>query len=94
MIGSMVGRCYNVLYNVFFLLYITSYVPTGMYTLQEAKDAFSNMTLIALFFGIGCTIPASMLTDKIQPKYMMLPGFIFRGIFLVLFVNIPNPTSW
>jgi len=65
-----------------------------MYTLQEAKDSFSNMTLIALFFGIACTVPVSILADRIQPKFMMLPGFLFRGIFLVLFVSVENPTTW
>ena len=94
-IGSMVVRLVTVLFSVYLLLWVTSFVDSGVLeSEEEAKTVYQQGVLIALLGTLVMLPIAGIAADRIPPKYVIPVAFVLRGICSFTFMGITSPTSY
>mmetsp|Transcript_18423 Transcript_18423/g.13264 ORF Transcript_18423/g.13264 Transcript_18423/m.13264 type:complete len:185 (+) Transcript_18423:270-824(+) len=92
----MITRLINVLFSVYLLLWITSFVDSGILeTEAQAAALYSKIAICSLLAGALIVPFAGYLSDKISPIYVIPTAFIFRGMVVLCFLQLSRPdTLW
>ena len=85
----------EVLFSTFVLLWITSFVNSGVLSSEEeAKEVIQNANIVCVLFSLVFFKLAGLLTDKF-PAYINLPiSFLLRASACVTFIFIKDPRSF
>ena len=80
-LGSMVIRMVTILFSVYIVLWITSFIDTGVLQSEsDAKTVYIEMLAIAIVCSLFCLPVVGFIADR-APPYIFIPiAFGVRGL--------------
>jgi len=87
LLSAMIIRLVTVLFSVYLLLWVTSFVDSGIVASEKAAAVlYSKIALIAVGFLVICLPLAGILADKISPRIVIPVAFLTRALSIVAFL--------
>jgi hypothetical protein len=93
--GVTIIRLVFILFNTFLLLWITSFVDTGVLESEaEAKTIIQYINVISVITLILLFRPIGSFADR-YPAYITIPcSFLFRAFAVSMFLMLDDPRAW
>jgi hypothetical protein len=94
-LGVTVIRLVFILFNTFLMLWVTSFVDSGVLKSEsEAKTVIQNINVIAVIFIIMLFKPIGIFTDS-YPAYITIPiSFMVRALSIIWFLFLDKPNTY
>lgn len=93
-LAVLVGRPVSVLFTVYCLMWIVSFVDSGVVANDlEAQKIYQKITLIAMFGTAISLPPLGHISDKFGAHLTVPAAFLTRGAVLTSFMQIKNPDT-
>ena len=86
MIGCTIIKLVAILFNTFFLLWITSFIDKGIIKDDaEAKEIMTKINVLSVLASVVVFKVGGHLTDKYPPHVVIPAAFIFRAVGITFF---------
>lgn len=87
LISAMVIRLITVLFSVYLLLWVTSFVDSGVLADEkEAAQLYSSIAVTAIIIAAFFVPIAGYIADKVSPRYCIPVAFFSRAIVVLGFL--------
>jgi len=84
---SMVIKLVAVLFSVYLILWITSFIDVGVLESDaQAALIYSKMALISVTISGGFVPVAGYIADKVSPRYVIPTAFLMRAVVVLGFL--------
>jgi len=83
------------MYGTYLVLWINSFVEKGVLADEnDVKSAFVTLNIYSIPAVTVSLLLAAAILDKIEPVWLIGPGFLLRGLCCFLTLYVVNPTEW
>ena len=94
-VACTVTRLYFILFNVFWVLYLTSFVGVNKIfkSDKEVSIAYAHLMLCSAAVTILFSPLIGIFADRVSPRITLPISFLLRAIAILLFYFIDDPTQ-
>ena len=89
----MISNLYFILFNTFWLLFITEHIGTTVKDEDQAQRIYASVMIISVVFGTVGMPLLGMFCDKVSPTISIPTAFFVRAIAMLLFMLVQDPTT-
>lgn len=95
LLAAMITRLFAILFSVYMLLWVTSFVDSGVLESEnEAKAIYTRMVVMSMIFTV-CSLPLIGYMSDTAPSHITIPfTFGARALILFGFMSIKRPDTW
>lgn len=93
-LGVMVTKLVTILYSIYLMLWMTSFVPSGIIESEARVKTLYSEVLTGAMIGTLFALPlVGKIADSAPIEWFLPISFLLRGIIAMQFQNITNPES-
>lgn len=94
MVGSAISGLAADLINVYFVLWLSRFVNSGVLTSQDQVKSIFESIIMWSGISLACALPLiGWATDRLPPFTVLLVGTVIRGALLFVVQTIEDPNS-
>lgn len=83
------------MYSTYLMLWINSFVEKGVLADEnDVKSAYVTINIWSTPVALMSVFLSMIIVDKVQPVWLIAPGFLLRSLCCALTLYVVNPTEW